>query len=152
MGGVQVLGAGVAQLEVIGQAGAVPPAGGGELGLGAQDAGGDHGADEVALAGWLGSEEAGQSEATESLQHGQDGAVGARADDLEGVGGVAQGLAGQMGFEQVDRGIGEVGEIGEGFFLDPALVVAEGAAQELGVVGLAVLDGADDGDVHGGHV
>ena len=52
--------------------------------------------------------------------------------------------------EQVDGGIGEVGEIGEGLFLDAALVVAEGAAQELGVVGLAVLDGLDDGDVHGG--
>ena len=119
-GGVQVLGAGVAQAEVVGQAGGVPPAGGGELGLGAQDAGGDHGADEVALGGWLGSEEAGEIKAAERLQHGQDGAVGARADDLEAVGGVAEGLAGQMGPEQVDGGIGEVGEIGKGLFLDPA--------------------------------
>ena len=31
------------------------------------------------------------------------------------------------------------------------MVVAEGAAQELGVIGLAVLD-RNDGDVHGGQI
>ncbi len=54
-----------------------------------------------------------------------------------------------MGAEQVDRCVGEVGEVGEGAFLDAALVVPEGGAQELGVVDAAVLDGLDDGDVHG---
>ena len=54
-----------------------------------------------------------------------------------------------MSAEQVDRCVGEVGEVGEGAFLDAALVVPEGGAQELGVVDAAVLDGLDDGDVHG---
>ena len=46
---------------------------------------------------------------------------------------------------------GMVREVGEGLFLDSALGIALGAAQELGAVELAVLDRLDDGDVHGGH-
>ena len=34
-------------------------------------------------------------------------------------------------------------------FLDPAVVVAVGPAEELEVVDLAVLHGLEDGDVHG---
>jgi len=77
--------------------------------------------------------------------------VGARAQDVKGLGGIDQSAAGEMGLEQVDGGIGEVGEIGEGLFLDAALVVAEGAAQGLEALKLAVLNGLDDGDVNGGN-
>ena len=118
--------------------------------MGSEDAGGDEGADEVALAGRLGGDEAGDVEAAEGFQHGQDGPVGARADDLEELGGLDEGASGEMGLEQVDGGVGERGEVEQGVFLDLAVVVAEGAAQELGVVGLAILDGLDNGDVHGG--
>ena len=50
-GGVEVLGGGVGEVETVGEGGRVPPAGGGVLGMRPQDAGGDHGADEVAGGG-----------------------------------------------------------------------------------------------------
>ena len=46
--------------------------------------------------------------------------------------------------------IGEVGEVGENLFLDPAVVVAVGAAEEFRVVDLPVQDGLDGGDVYAG--
>ena len=151
-GAVEVVGGGVADVEVVGEGGGMPPARGGELGMGLDDAGGDHSADEVALRGGLGGEQAGEAEAAEGLQHGLDGAMVPRADDGKDVGCLDEGAAGEMGLEQVDGRIGEVGEVGEGLFLDPAVVVAVGGAEQLGVVDLAVLDGLDDGDVHGGPI
>ena len=50
-GGVEVLGGGVGEVETVREGGRVLPAGGGALGMRPQDAGGDHGADEVARGG-----------------------------------------------------------------------------------------------------
>ena len=119
--------------------------------MGLDDAGRDHGADEVALAGWAGGEQACEAELAEGGQHGLDGAVGPRAENLEGCGGIDEGAPGELRLEQVDGLVGEVREVGEGLFLDSALGIALGAAQELGAVELAVLDRLDDGDVHGGN-
>ncbi len=79
-GRVEILGHGAADVEVVGQGGGAPPAGGGEPGVGLEDAGRDEGADEGALRGGAGADELGEAEAAAGLEHGPDGAVGARAD------------------------------------------------------------------------
>ncbi|MCY4584342.1 MAG: hypothetical protein OXE50_16340 [Chloroflexi bacterium] len=95
-------------------------ASGGELGMGLDDAGRNHGADEVALAGWPGGEQACEAELAEGGEHGLDRAMGARADNLEGLRGIDEGAAGELSLEQVDCLVAKVGEVGEGGFPDPA--------------------------------
>ena len=68
-------------------------------------------------------------------------AVGAGAQDLEGLGGGQDGFAAQGAADEVDEGVGEMGEVADGFLADLA-VAAEGAAEQVSGVG-AVLVAAD---------
>lgn len=61
--------------------------------------------------------------------------VGQAAFDLEGAGGGDELLAGQRAANEVDEGIGEMGEVAEGFMAHLG-ADAEGAAQEVGAIDL----------------
>jgi hypothetical protein len=120
-------------------------AGGSEFGGGFEDAGDDHGDDQVAL-GATGTREDGlQKEAAEGAESGGDVAVRSGALNVESVGGGDERFAFEDTAEGVDLGGGPRGEIGEGAF-DDLGAVAEALAEEDGGRGVAVGDGFD---VHG---
>ena len=116
----------------------MPPPCGGQLGVGPDDAAGDHGAHQVALPRGARRDELRKAEFTQGAPDGGNSAVGAGGEDLDAAGGVDEGLSLQVPLEKGDGDIVEMGEIGEGAFLDLA-VLAVGLAQELGGVDLAPL-------------
>src|SRR6266851_5378884 len=93
-------------------------AGGSEFGGRFEDAGDDHGDDEVAL-GATGTREDGfEKEAAEGAESGGDVAVRSRALNVESIGGGNQGFAFKDTAEGVDLGSGPRGEVGESAFDD----------------------------------
>ena len=123
---------------------------GGQFGAGVDDAGDDHGDDQIAQAAAGTSDEGVQAELLEGAEDGGDMAVGVAADDGEGVVGGAQSDAAlEEDLQAVDDVIGALGEIGEGAFFDFA-VMPEGLPKEDGGRGVAVGDAFDiHGDVIG---
>ena len=63
----------------------MPPTGGGQLGMGGDDPCGDHGADEIALATGLGSQQRIKPQALHRCGDNLNGAMTARTDDLESL-------------------------------------------------------------------
>ena len=146
-GGVEVVDGGIVEVEQVGQGGL---AGGAEftfeaqLGAGLEQAGEDQGQGQRALAAGLVKEDAVEAELAGGAEQGADSTMLAGAAELDGGVGAAEGeLLVKGGLEQVDEGLGEGGEIGEGAFLDLA-VVPVGFAQEM-AGGFA---GEGGGDVH----
>ena len=125
--------------------GGVQAACGGQLGAGAEDPGKDQGESEIALLGW-GTEQAVEADGAGQAVDGGDMAVGLGADDIEGV---MEGVEGKAALEEdaqaIDDVRGQLGEVGEGTFLDFA-VLAVGLAEEYSGSGVAVGDALD---VHG---
>jgi hypothetical protein len=125
----------------------VEAASGREFGSRIENAGDDHGDDEIAIAAGNRIEDGVQTEFAERSENGSDVAVRKGAGDAEGVrqGGNRSGEgAGQSGAESFDLTRGEMGEVGEGAGLDLA-VLAVGDAEEEGGRGVAIGHG---GDVH----
>ena len=121
-GVVEFVDGGVGELEQVSQGGL---AGGSELafqaqlGAGLEQASEHQGEGERALAAGLVEEQAVEAQAAGEAEQGGDGAVLADAAELGGGVGAAEGeLAVEGGLEQVDEGLGESGEIGEGAFFD----------------------------------
>ncbi len=137
---VEIVGGGVGDVEEGGEGGA---AGGAELALDAQlgagleQAAGDHDKGEGAAAVGLVEEQAVELEALGGAEEaaGAEGECGAVGTDGEAVG--------ESEAEDVDEGLGEGGKVGEGAFLDLA-VLPVGFAEEV-AGGLA---GEGGGDVH----
>ena len=100
---------------------------------------------EIALLGW-GTEQAVEADGAGQAVDGGDMAVGLGADDIEGV---MEGVEGKAALEEdaqaIDDVRGQLGEVGEGTFLDFA-VLAVGLAEEYSGSGVAVGDALD---VHG---
>jgi len=120
-------------------------AGGSEFGGRFEDAGDDHGDDEVAL-GATGTREDGfEKEAAKGTESGSDVAVRSGAENQESVGGGDERFAFENTAEGDDLSGGPRGEIGEGVF-DNLCALAEALAEEDGGRGVAVGDGLD---VHG---
>ena len=115
-----------------------------QLGAGLEQAADDHGEHEGALATGLVEEQAVEAELADEAEDGADGAVMAGGAGTDG-GGLGSGgelvLEGEL--EEVDGVLGEAGEVGEGAFLDLA-VLPVGFAEE--VAGGAALEGG--GNVH----
>ena len=132
----------------------VQGASGGQFGAGVDDAGDNHGDDEIAPATGRTSDEGMQAELLEGAEDGGDMAVGVAAQAGEGGLGIDQGFAFESSADEIDDVVGEVGDVAEGFMLDLA-VVAEGSAQQMGVVGgvfeLASGGGYMDGACSGRH-
>jgi hypothetical protein len=98
-------------------------------------------------------EKAVEAELAEQAEDGSDVSVGQAAANLEAAG-REEALAGEAAADQVDDVVREVGEVADGLVLDLA-ALAEGAAQQVGLVDLALVVPAGGGDVDlavaGGH-
>jgi len=115
-------------------------AGGGEFGGGFEDAGDDHGDDQIAFGATGAREDGLQNEAAEGAESGSDVAVRSGTENVESIGGGDQGFAFEDTAERVDLGGGPRGEVGEGAFDDLA-ALAEALAEEDGGRRVAVGDG-----------
>ena len=118
-------------------------AGGGELGIGLEQAGADRGQGEAAGAGGVAMQQAGQLELAGEAEQGGNMAVGQGASDRDGL--VEAGdsdAALQDGADAVD-GLGrELGKVGDGLAAD-ALALAPGLAEQDGRGAVAIGDGLD---------
>ena len=126
---------------------AVKPASSGEFGSRLDDAGNDHGDDEIALAAGKRIEDGIQMQVAQATEYGGDMAVRQRTGDVEGLRQRSRGdsqRAGQCRAEGVNLMRGEMSDIGDGASFDFA-VEAIGFAEEDGGRGVAVGHG---GDVH----
>jgi hypothetical protein len=135
---VELLLVGVFDGEGLGQGGVGPPTDGGELGVGRDDAGGDHRLDEIALAAGPGRQQSGDAELVHRPGHRLDMAMAARPGDLEGVGRRDEGLALEAAADEIDDVVRQVREVAEGLVAD-GRAVAIAAAEEMGAVGLPVI-------------
>lgn len=125
----------------------VKSASGGKFGSWIEDAGDDHGEDEIAVAGGKRVEDGIELEVAQTAEDGGSVTMRQGAGDEEGIGprgGANRERAGQGGAEGMDLLLGEMGEIGQGTSFNFA-VLAVGFAEEEGGRGVAVGDG---GDVH----
>jgi len=149
-GGVQVILVDGVQLQQVAEGGdgafRVQTAGGGELGACVDDAGDDHGDDEVALAGGGTSDEGVEAELVEGTEDGGDVTMGIAAHDGEQfVGRAESDTALEEDPQALDDVRGALGEVGDGAFPDFA-VETERLTEEDGRGRIAVGDGVD---VHG---
>jgi hypothetical protein len=126
---------------------AVKPASGSQFGGGLDDAGDDHGDDEIALAAGNWIEDGIQMQVAQAAEHGGDMAVRQGTGDVEGLWQRGRGdsqRAGQCQAEGVNLLRGEMSDVGNGASFD-FTVEAIGFAEEDGGRGVAVGHG---GDVH----
>ena len=144
---VEIVFVGVFDPELLGQGGMLPQPGGGQFRTGVQQALDDHGHDEVALARGFGPQQAIEAELAQGAQDSFNVAVGAGALDAESLGGGDKGFAGERAADDIDEGIGQVGEIAEGFVLD-LLTDAKGAAEQVGGIGFAFVAASSGGYVN----
>ena len=128
---VEIVFVGVFDAQLLSQRGVAPQPRGGQFRAGVQQPLDDHGHDEVALARGFGGQQAFEAELAERTENSFNVAVGAGAFDQESFGGGHKGFAGERAADDVDEGIGQVGEIAEGFVFD-LLAGAKGAAEQVG--------------------
>jgi hypothetical protein len=136
-GVVELILAGVGDVQLLGQCGVVPVPRVGQLGAGEDQPFDDHGDDPVASARGLESDEFVEAELLDHLEDGLDVAVGPRSGDADGVGGGDEGLALERSFDEVDDVFGEMGEVAEGLMSD-GLSLADGASEQRGGVGFSL--------------
>ena len=105
--------------------------GSGQLGLGVDDSGDD----QIPVPAPGAGQQSIQLEFLEGGPDGGDVTMGERAGAVEDIFGVDEGLALEGSADELDDGVGEMGDVAEGFMLDPA-VLAEGATEEMGAVDL----------------
>ena len=92
------------------------------------------------------SDEGMQVELLEGAEDGGDVAVGVAAQAGECSFGIDQRFAFESSADEIDDVVGEMGDIAEGLVLDLA-VLAEGSAQQMGVVGLVFIVASSGGYV-----
>jgi hypothetical protein len=126
----------------------IQAAGSGQFGARVEDAGGNEGADEIALGATSAGEQIVKAEMAKSAEDGGDMAMRKRAEDLKGLVASDQILALQDATQEVDLSSGPGGEIGEGAFVDFG-ADADGFAEEDGRRRVAVGDGLD---IHGSRI
>ena len=108
----------------------VQAASGGQFGARVDDPGDDHGDDQITLAGGGTGDEGMEAEIPEGAEDGSDMAVRGTANDGEqDVGGTESEPAAQEDTQAVDHVRGALGEVGDGTFLDFA-VLAEGLTED----------------------
>ncbi len=138
-GVVEVIFGGVDDIQLLGQGGAVPVPGVGQLGAGEEQALGDHGDHQVAPSRGLGRDEFLHSELANHRQHGIDMAMRQRAGDAEGLGRGHERLALEGAFDDLDEVIGKMGKVAEGLMGD-GLSLADGSSKQMGDVGPSLVD------------
>jgi hypothetical protein len=113
---------------------------GSELGGGFENAGDDHGDDQIALGATGAREDGLQNKAAKGAESGSDVAVRSSTLNVESIGERDEGFAFEYPAEGLDLRGGPSGEIGEGAFDDFA-AAAEAVAEEDGGRRVAVGDG-----------
>src|SRR5579862_3699159 len=106
-------------------------AGGGQLGGWFENAGDDHGDDQIPLGAAGAEQDRLQAGAAQSTESSGDVAVGSGALNLESVGGGDEGLSLKDPAEGVELGGGPSGKVSEGA-LDDATIETGGVAEEIG--------------------
>src|SRR5260370_5602786 len=144
-GAIEVIFGGVDHAQFLGQGGAVPQSGSGQLGTGVEDGFDQHGQHQIALATRLGGEDGVEAEFANGKQNGFDMAVGHGSAGGEQVLGGNQGFVAEEATKVFDFVFGPIGEVGQGAFED-FVALTEAFAQQDGGRGVAVGDGFD---VHG---
>ena len=147
-GVVELILGGVGDVQLLGQCGVVPVSRVGQLGAGEDQPFDDHGDDEMASVRGLGGDEVVEAERLDHLEDGLDVAVGERSRDADGVGGGDEGLALERASDQVDEVIGQMGEVAEGLVSD-GLPLADGPPEQMGEVGLSLIDPLGRGHMYG---
>src|SRR5229473_6269193 len=121
---VQIVLVGAGEIEELSQAAGggveAEAASGGEFGGGLDDAGDDHGADEIPLAGRCGGDDPVQSEGSKRAEDSADVAVRERARDHKVRGGTRKRFALQDAAEGIDLRGRPIGEVSDGAFDDLA--------------------------------
>jgi len=115
---VQIVLVGIGDLELFGQGGGVPPAGGGELGMRGDDARGHHRAYQIALAAPTRGHEPLEAESLHGYTHGFDVAMRSRGNRLEEFVDGVKLLSAQDRADGEDLLVGQRGEVGEGALSD----------------------------------
>ena len=121
---------------------------GGQLGASVDDAGDDHGQDQIARAAGGTGDEGMQAELLEEAEDGGDVAVRGTAHTGEEGLGINQGLTLEGSADEIDDVVWEVRDIAEGFMFDLA-VLAKGSAEEVGVIGFVAAADSSGGYVDG---
>ena len=125
----------------------LPQPAGGQFRAGVQQTLDDHGHDEGALARGFRGQQGFQAELAQGAEDGFDVTVGAGAFDEESLAGGDKGFAGEGAADDIGEGIGQVGEIAEGFVMD-LLADAKGAAEQVGGIGFAFVAASSGGYVN----
>jgi hypothetical protein len=108
---------------------------------------GDHGEHEAPLRAGFGGEQSIQAEAADGTEDRLDVAMGERAVDLEDAAGGEKLFPGEGSSDEIDVMRGEMGDVAEGFVFDLG-ADAEGPAEEVGLIGLALVDSRCGGHMH----
>ena len=149
-GRVKLIDLGVSDVKVSGQGGVPPPPNRGQLGVRANDAGGDHRHHQIPVARTLAADDTCEVKLAKGAHHRLDGAVAEYFDNVEGLIGIDHRLAFECGAHQLNDVIGQMGDVGDGMLLRFAVVVAIAVSDQDGGIGFAVLFRLDDRDMHGG--
>jgi hypothetical protein len=145
---VELILVGIGDVQLLGQSGVMPVSGVGQFGAGKHQSFDDHGDNQIAPPGRLGGDDLIEAELTDHLQDGLDMPVRQRASDLEGFGGGNERLALERAFDDLDKVIGEMGEVAEGLVGD-GLSLADGTPEQMGDVGLTFVDPFGRGHMDG---
>ncbi len=143
--GVQIVFVAPGHAAVLGQRRGVPPARGGQLRVGREDARGDHRQHQVAFARGLGGDQGRDAQTLHRQRHGLHVAVRTRRGDFEGLRDRRPCLAAQDGTNGENLLVSERGEIGERPLVH-ARAFAIGLAQQIRGARAPI---RDDVDVHG---
>ncbi len=127
-GGMQFIHFGIGHGIVLGQGRGMPPACGGQLGVGLDDASRDQGTDQIAFPTGRGADQAGYIQQFKGPEHRQYRSMAATAVDAEGLVHGDQGLSVKMSANQVDGLIIQGTELGERSLLYLAVVIDIGLA------------------------
>ena len=96
----------------------------------------------------FGRDELLHSELADHRQHGLDMAVRQRAGDAEGLGRRDEGLALEGAFDDLDEVVGKMGQVAERLMGD-GLSLADGSSEQMGDVGLSLVDPLGRGHMYG---
>ncbi len=144
---VKVILGSVGDLQLLGQGGAVPVSGVSQLGAGEEEAFGDHGDHQVTLWRRLGRDEFVDSEFADHCEDCFHMPVRTCACDAESLSCRDEGLALEGAFDDLDDVRGKMGEVAEGLMSD-GLSLANGPSEQMGDVGLSLVDPRGRGHVY----
>jgi hypothetical protein len=145
---VETIFGGIGNIHLLGQGGAVPVSGVGQLGTGKEEAFGDHGDHQVTFWRRLGRDEFLQSKLADHCQDRFHMTVRTCARRTEGLSRGDEGLALERALDDVDEMLGKMGKVAEGLMGD-GVTLADGSSEQMSDVGLTLVDPPGRGHMYG---